>query len=159
VGRPVRTVAGLAWLRRVADNMTNPSLIPAIPLLALLSSLGLPAHTSSASPGQNSTSSAQCEHAQTTAAMRECELSRYKQADAGMTAAYQALMGKLDQTGQAKLRNAQRAWLKFRDAEADFQADSARGGTLAPLIRTSVLADLTESRRQQLLKEAKEPGP
>ncbi len=88
--------------------------------------------------------------------MRECELSRYKQADAEMTAAYDALMSKLDQKGQGKLRTVQGAWLKFRAAEADFQADSARGGTLAPLIRTSVLADLTESRRQQLLKEAEE---
>ena len=90
--------------------------------------------------------------------MRQCELLRYQQAEAGMTAAYQALMTRLDQTGQAKLRRAQGAWLKFRDAEADFQADSARGGTLAPLIRTSVLADLTEARRVQLLKYAKEVG-
>jgi uncharacterized protein YecT (DUF1311 family) len=90
--------------------------------------------------------------------MRECELRRLHQADAAMTAAYEALMGQLDQTGQAKLRLAQRAWLEFRDAEADLRADVARGGTLAPLIRTSVLADLTESRRQQLVRDAKELG-
>jgi len=90
--------------------------------------------------------------------MRECELERYKQADAAMTAAYEALMGQLDQTGKAKLRSAQRAWIKFRDAESDLQADAARGGTLAPVIRTSALADLTESRRDQLLRDTKELG-
>ncbi len=127
-----------------------------MPLLALLC-LGSPAPGASSSQAPDAVRSAQCEHAQTTAAMRECELSRYKQADAAMTAAYRALLSKLDRTGQAKLRSAQVAWLKFRDAEADFQADSARGGSLAPLIRTSVLADLTESRQLQLLKGAKAP--
>jgi uncharacterized protein YecT (DUF1311 family) len=120
----------------------------------MMLSFGLAARVSSQEP--HPTGSVHCEQAQTTAAMRECELSRYKRADGEMTAAYHALMSKLDRKGQGKLRTAQSAWLKFRDAEADFQADAARGGTLAPLIRTSVLADLTESRRQQLSTEAKD---
>ena len=95
-----------------------------------------------------------CESQVTTAAMRECELVRYRQADAGMIEAYEGLMGQLDETGKVKLRAAQQAWLRFRDAEADFQADAARGGTVALLIKVSVLADLTEFRRDQLLKEA-----
>lgn len=132
--------------------------LPAVAFLALLCALGPPAPAPAASQDPGSTTSAQCANAQTTAAMRQCELLRYQQAEAGMASAYQALMTRLDQTGQAKLRLTQGAWLKFRDAEADFQADSARGGTLAPLIRTSVLADLTEARRVQLLKDAKEVG-
>jgi len=131
--------------------------VPTVALLALLCSLG-PLPPSSGESQEPRPTSAKCENALTTAAMRQCEQLRYQQADAAMTAAYQALMDKLDPTGRVKLRLAQRAWVKFRDAEADFQADSARGGTLAPLIRTSVLADLTESRRLQLLKEAKEQG-
>src|SRR5262249_49581636 len=100
--------------------------------LALLCALGAPASSSAQSAKPPSAASARCENAFTTAAMRECELERYKQADAAMTAAYEALMGQLDQTGKAKLRSAQRAWIKFRDAESDLQADAARGGTLAP---------------------------
>jgi uncharacterized protein YecT (DUF1311 family) len=129
-----------------------------IALLGLLCALGSPAPASGESQTPRSTTSAQCENARTTAAMRDCELLRYRQADAAMTAAYEALLGRLDQTRQAKLRRAQRAWLKFRDAEADLQADAARGGTLAPLLRTSALADLTESRREQLLKDVKGLG-
>lgn len=111
-----------------------------------------------AEPASPSAATARCEDAQTTAAMRSCENARYQQADARMTVAYEALMARLDDAGRSKLRAAQQAWLKFRDAEADFQADAARGGTLAPLLRASTLADLTELRLQQLSKAAKEMG-
>ncbi|HXJ78222.1 MAG TPA: lysozyme inhibitor LprI family protein [Candidatus Methylomirabilis sp.] len=127
----------------------------AFSLLGLLCALGWPAHASAEDQPPRSATTARCENAQTTAAMRECELRRYQQADIEMTAAYQALMGQLDQIGRTKLRQAQRAWVKYRDAEADLQADAARGGTLAPLIRASALADLTESRREQLRKDTK----
>ncbi len=88
--------------------------------------------------------------------MRECQSDRLKRADAGMNAAYRSLSAKLDQRGQAKLRAAQEAWLKFRAAEADYQADATRDGTLAPLIAERVRADLTESRRKNLEKAAAE---
>lgn len=93
-----------------------------------------------------------CDNAQSTAAMRECENGRFKRAEEGMNVAYRSLSAKLDQGGQAKLRAAQQAWIRYRDAEADYQADTARGGTLALLIATSVRADLTEARRGDLEK-------
>jgi uncharacterized protein YecT (DUF1311 family) len=106
--------------------------------------------------GQAAAESVACENAKSTAAMRECEIGRLKRADAAMNAAYQSLSAKLDQRGREKLRAAQQAWLKFRDAEADYQADAARDGTLAPLIAASAQADLTEARRKDLEKAARE---
>jgi uncharacterized protein YecT (DUF1311 family) len=106
--------------------------------------------------GQVAAESAACEKAESTAAMRECEVGRLKRAEAGMNAAYRSVSAKLDERGQAKLRAAQEAWLKFRTAEADYEADAARDGTLAPLIAASVQADLTESRRKDLEKSARE---
>ena len=106
--------------------------------------------------GQAAVENAACENAKSTAAMRQCEIGRLKRADAGMNAAYRGLSAKLDQRGQAKLRAAQEAWLRFRTAEADYQADVARDGTLAPLIAASVQADLTEARRKDLEKAARE---
>ena len=91
-----------------------------------------------------------CENARTTAAMRQCEIARLKRAEEGMDAAYQALAARLDATGRAKLRAAQDAWRAYRAAEAAFQADRARDGTLAPLIADSVRADLTEALRREL---------
>ena len=99
---------------------------------------------------------AECDKAESTAAMRQCEIGRLKRAEQGMNAAYRSLRAKLDQRGQEKLRAAQQAWLRFRAAEADYQADAARDGTLAPLIAASVQADLTEARRRELEKAAQE---
>lgn len=122
------------------------------PLLIALWWLLAPAPALS-QPGADS---AACQNATSTAAMRECEIERLKRADAGMNAAYHSLRAKLDEKGRAKLRAAQQAWLKYRAAEADYQADAARDGTLAPLIAASVQADLTESRRRELEKAAKQ---
>lgn len=129
----------------------TPVMRPAL-IVALCCLLG----ASGQALGQATTENAACENAKTTAAMRECEIARLKSAEAGMNAAYRSLSAKLDQTGQAKLRAAQEAWLKFRAAEAEYQADAARHGTLAPLIAASVQADLTESRRKELEKAARE---
>ena len=96
-----------------------------------------------------------CENARTTAAMRQCEIARLKQAEVGMDAAYQALAARLDAAGRAKLSAAQDAWRAYRAAEAEFQADHARDGTLAPLIADSVRADLTEARRRELERALK----
>jgi uncharacterized protein YecT (DUF1311 family) len=121
-------------------------------IVALCGLLAAPAQALSQSAAEKSA----CENARSTAAMRECEIDRLKRADAGMDAAYRRLGAKLDQKGQAKLRAAQEAWLKFRAAEADYQADAARDGTLAPLIAASVQADLTEARRKELEKAVRE---
>jgi uncharacterized protein YecT (DUF1311 family) len=106
--------------------------------------------------GQAAAQDAACENARSTAVMRECEIGRLKRAEAAMNAAYRSLSAKLDPRGQAKLRAAQQSWLQFRAAEADYQADAARDGTLAPLIAASVQADLTESRRKALQEAARE---
>lgn len=97
-----------------------------------------------------------CGDAQSTAAMRECENARLKRAEDGMLAAYRKLLSRADEQGRAKLQAAQRAWLRYRAAEAEYQADAARDGTLAPLIAASVRADLTEARRGELERAAGE---
>ena len=97
-----------------------------------------------------------CSSAMTTAAMRSCENARYEKAQKDLEATYGAVLKKLDSTGQAKLRAAQTAWLRFRQANADYAADAARGGTLAPLIQITVLADMTEARAAELKKSLKQ---
>lgn len=93
-----------------------------------------------------------CSKASTTAEMRACENSRYEEANRQLNAAYARLMKALDGPRKEKLRVAQRAWIRFRDANADFLASEAEGGTLAPLLRVSALADMTEARVKELAK-------
>ncbi len=128
---------------RSSERAAGPRLVLAIGLAWLL-----------AAQGQAFAQSAACENAQSTAAMRRCEIARLKRANDAMDGAYRKLAGKLDARGRAKLQAAQDAWLKYRAAEADYQADSARDGTLAPLIAETVQADMTEARGRELDKSA-----
>jgi len=102
--------------------------------------------------GQTKQEALPCSSETTTAGMRNCENLRYERAEQALDSVYAKLMKQLDATGKAKLRAAQSAWLQFRQADADFQAQVAEGGTLAPLIKVTVMADLTEARAAELKK-------
>ena len=84
--------------------------------------------------------------------MRNCENLRYEQAQQALDSVYALLMKQLDAGGKEKLRAAQSAWLQFRQADADFQAQVGEDGTLAPLLKITVMADLTEARTAELKK-------
>lgn len=105
---------------------------------------------------QDTSHQSDCGNATTTAAMRQCATERYAKAELELRAARAKLLDKLDQTGKAKFLAAQSAWVQFRRANAEFQADLVRGGTLSPLIQTTVMADMTEARVAEL-KKALEP--
>ena len=68
-------------------------------------------------------------HAQTQAAMNAQARAEFVKADAELNKAYEALLTKVpDAEGKEKLKESQRAWLAFRDAEAAFAADQALVG-------------------------------
>ena len=75
-------------------------------------------------------------NAQSQAEMNRQAAKDFHKADAELNSAYAALMAKLpDAEGKEKLKESQRAWIAFRDAEAAFVAEQARGGSMAPTIR------------------------
>jgi len=102
--------------------------------------------------GQSEKEGAPCGSETTTAAMLNCENLRYQRAQQALESVYADLMKQLDETGKAKLRTVQSAWVRFRRTDSDFEADIVREGTLAPLIRVTVLADMTEARTRELKK-------
>jgi uncharacterized protein YecT (DUF1311 family) len=90
-------------------------------------------------------------HAQTQAAMNAQARADFERADAELNKTYETLLTKLpDAEGKEKLKESQRGWLAFRDAEAAFAADQARGGSMAPTIRYETMAELTQERIKQL---------
>jgi uncharacterized protein YecT (DUF1311 family) len=90
-------------------------------------------------------------HAQTQAAMNAQRRAEFERADAELNKSYEALLKKLpDEQGKEKLKQSQRAWLAFRDSEAAFAADQARGGSMAPTIRYETMTELTQQRIKQL---------
>lgn len=107
-----------------------------------------------AAPGPARAAGRNCDDASTTADMVECGSADYKAEDKRLNTAYRALVKKLetDQNDAAKLLvEAQRAWIKFRDANCNFEAASmASGGTLEPVLRLGCLAGTTKARTQEL---------
>ena len=72
-----------------------------------------------------------------------------------MNAAYQQLLGILDDTGKRTLRESQRKWLAWRDAQAEFDSHHLEGGKLRPMERNGSLMKTTETRTAQLLADYK----
>jgi uncharacterized protein YecT (DUF1311 family) len=89
--------------------------------------------------------------AQTQAAMNAQARAEFVQADAELDRTYEALLRKLpDAEGKENLKQSQRAWLAFSDAEATFASDQVRGGSMAPTIRYETMTELTHQRIKQL---------
>ena len=90
-------------------------------------------------------------HAQSQTEMNMQSRKDYEAVDKRLNATYQKVLASLDEAGKAKLRDSERAWIAYRDAEAAFESDAqARGGTMAPLIYNTCAASLTEKRIKQL---------
>jgi uncharacterized protein YecT (DUF1311 family) len=102
-----------------------------------------------------------CTDASTTMEMRICAAEELKRADALLNAAYRdtkaaaaeadVLHGEAAESGAVHhLREAQRAWIKLRDADCALAGFPFRGGTMEPLLVTSCLTELTETRTEDL---------
>lgn len=76
--------------------------------------------------------------------------------DALLNEAYPKVMASLDADGKALLKKAERAWIVWRDAECDWDADQYRGGSIAPLEYFSCKATLTKARVATLLERLEE---
>jgi len=100
--------------------------------------------------GAEQAADATCADAATTAQMQECLGERLDEADGALNRAYRDAMDTLDQARRTRLREAQRAWIAFRDASAQFEASVAEGGTLARLIYLETLVSMTRERIRSL---------
>jgi uncharacterized protein YecT (DUF1311 family) len=56
------------------------------------------------------------------------------------------------ETALTKLRAAQLAWTRYRDAQCDASEQQYEGGTIAPSVRSGCIKDLSEHRMEDLQK-------
>ena len=82
----------------------------------------------------------------------------FTKADKELTEVYTKVLGVLDDAAKEKLKKSQRAWVAYRDADAEFHADAeARGGSMWPLIYEGTRGSLTKARvkalREYLIEE------
>jgi uncharacterized protein YecT (DUF1311 family) len=62
----------------------------------------------------------------------------------------------LDDDEKAQLKNAENAWLKYRDTNCEFVADQYKGGSIRPMIAAICLADVTNNRTAELKNQIKD---
>ena len=101
-----------------------------------------------------------CDDPQVQQEMNYCAEQEWKAADRRLNAEYRkarAAMQNLDdlfpedQRGAAvALRDAQRAWIAFRDKACEAEGWLFRGGTMEPLIFWTCMSSLTEQRTKSL---------
>ena len=97
-----------------------------------------------------------CENAGTQFEATECSAREYKKADAELNRVYQQVMKQEDKDGQARLKTAQLAWIKFRDTECEYESGQYIGGTIQPMVENFCLTSVTNDRTQQLKEILKE---
>jgi uncharacterized protein YecT (DUF1311 family) len=111
-----------------------------------------------------------CNDAQTQLAMNMCAELDFERADLALNAAWRDAIAvaragdreidrRSDQrpTEEATMREAQRAWLVFRDAQCTVEGyEEARGGTMEPMVYSGCRARLTRERTAQLTPQPNE---
>lgn len=104
-----------------------------------------------------------CADPQTQHAMNRCAAADFERADAALNGLWPEVLAYVRRQdgsppiagdgragGEARLREAQRAWLRFRDAHCALDAYAMRGGSAEPLLYNGCRARITEERTRQL---------
>jgi uncharacterized protein YecT (DUF1311 family) len=83
-------------------------------------------------------------------ALNQCAAQDFQAWDDYLNAVYQQVIASGAVQNVEALREAQRAWIPYRDLTCDFEADRAFGGSIAPLLRLTCLTRLTERRANDI---------
>ncbi|QBF25246.1 DUF1311 domain-containing protein [Pseudomonas tructae] len=84
-----------------------------------------------------------------TLAMNNCNGAEIKHQDSRLNSAYKKAMAGLQEPQQTQLREAQRAWIKYRDANCNLYY-SLTGGTVDQLNGAGCLLSSTKARADEL---------
>jgi len=74
-------------------------------------------------------------------------------ADAELNASYKALLSQLGTPDQQRLRDAQRAWIAFRDKECAFRTQGNQGGSVGAATAADCVGELTRQRAETLKRQ------
>ncbi|MDG4878128.1 DUF1311 domain-containing protein [Mesorhizobium sp. WSM4935] len=98
-----------------------------------------------------------CAAAKTQADLASCTAANAASADAGLNAVYKALAGHLAPADLKRLRDAQRAWIPFRDKECAFRTQPYADGSVYATLVETCKAELTKVRLAQLQRQLQCP--
>lgn len=81
---------------------------------------------------------------------KECAHGAYQSADKKLNQVYKPIFSRLTGTEKQHLINAQSNWIKFRDANCDFEVYQSRRGTGYSGFLSNCLERMTRARTQEL---------
>lgn len=87
-----------------------------------------------------------CEDARTQTEMNQCAALAFQAADSVLNVVYPRVIGGLDSARVPLLREAQRQWVRLRDADCALDAAEFQGGSMQPMIYAYCRAGLTRER-------------
>ena len=93
-----------------------------------------------------------CPEGRTQLDMTYCAGEELARADSMLNANYQRLVRTLEPHRVQALREAQRAWIRFRDAECAFQESAVTGGSMAPMVHALCEAELSTERAKEFAR-------
>ncbi len=91
-----------------------------------------------------------CDDATTQQEMNACAGEGYQAADKELNTTYDEIMGRLDGDSKDRMKTAQRAWIRFRDAECEFVSGPTSGGSANSMVKAGCLERLTQQRTETL---------
>ena len=94
--------------------------------------------------------SLECSEALTQTRMNECAHEDYLREEQLLVKNTQHLMTQLDASKQRSFKVVQRTWFRFRRQQCDFEASRYEGGSIAPMVYATCMADLTQQRNKEL---------
>jgi uncharacterized protein YecT (DUF1311 family) len=95
-----------------------------------------------------------CAHAETQGAMTICADDAAKAADRDLNKTYNTLIARIDgKDAVALLRDAEKAWIVYRDKECAFETSLTVGGNIHPMVVAECLETLTRARQKELQRQ------
>jgi uncharacterized protein YecT (DUF1311 family) len=91
-----------------------------------------------------------CVDLKSNAEYKECAYREYQAADRKLNQVYKPIFSSLTGKHRQQLVNAQSNWIKFRDANCDFEVYQTRGGSVSSGFLSTCLERMTWSRTREL---------
>ena len=91
-----------------------------------------------------------CDNPRKQAELNDCATDRYAVADKALNQDYATYLKRLSPIQRKQFRQAQNAWIKFRDTSCAFQSSGVEKGSAHPMVHRQCLASMTEERVQQI---------
>lgn len=93
---------------------------------------------------------ADCANPMDQATFNTCAAQEYSAADKRLNQVYNDYRQRLDARQKDRLKDAQQAWLHYRDLHCKFAASSVEGGSAYTMVFDGCLAEVTDARVKEL---------